>query len=232
MILLEDSMKLAIYDFDGTIFEKETLPFIVKYYGANKYSKVKLARFYARILALVGKYKLKLDPNLDKEAFRSQAAKLFMILFEGMTKDQIIDFFAACTTEIVNHFNQDVIDSLHEKKAAGYHTVICSGANTLLLGEVGKHLPVDTIIGTELEFLDDQTYDYDAEPMIVTGVNKPKALLKVFDQEKIDWANSWAYGDSYYDHDILTLTGNPVAVNPDPGLRQIATSKGWTILAN
>ncbi len=35
-------MKLAIYDFDGTLFDEETLPFIAKYYGKNKYSKIKL----------------------------------------------------------------------------------------------------------------------------------------------------------------------------------------------
>lgn len=223
-------MKLAIYDFDGTIFEKETLPFIVKYWGANGYSKIRLLKFYALALKLVATYKLKLDPSMDKENFRARAAKLFMILFEGMTKKEIAQFFCDCTSEIVNHFNQEVIQSIKEKKSQGFHTVICSGANTLLLNEVGKHLAIDTIIGTELAFLDDQTYDFDAPLMIVTGTNKPKALLQTFKHIEIDWKNSYAYGDSYYDHDILNLTGNPVAVNPDEGLRKIALEKGWLIL--
>jgi HAD superfamily hydrolase (TIGR01490 family) len=223
-------MKLAIYDFDGTIFEKETLPFIMKYWGANGYSKGKLMKFYALALKLVASYKLKLGPSMDKEEFRARAAKLFMILFEGMTKKEITQFFSNCTREIVNHFNQDVIKSIHEKKSQGFHTVICSGANTLLLNEVSKHLPIDTIIGTKLVFLEDQTYDFDAPLIIVTGTNKPKALLETFQGKEIDWENSYAYGDSYYDYDILNLTGNPVAVNPDEGLRKIALEKGWLIL--
>lgn len=223
-------MKLAIYDFDGTIFEKETLPFIVKYWGANGYSKVRLIKFYGLALKLVASYKLKLNSSMDKEKFRAAAAKLFMILFEGMTKKEITQFFSNCTKEIVNHFNEEVIQSIHDKKAQGFHTVICSGANTLLLNEVGKHLPIDTIIGTELVFLDDQTYDFDAPLMIVTGTNKPKALLNIFHDMDVDWDNSYAYGDSYYDHDILNLTGNPIAVNPDAGLREIAMEKSWPII--
>lgn len=222
-------MKLAIYDFDGTIFEKETLPFIVKYWSANGYSKVRLIKFYALALKLLATYKLKLDPAMDKEKFRATAAKLFMILFEGMTKKEIAQFFGDCTSEIINHFNERVIENIHQKKAEGFHTVICSGANTLLLEEVGKHLPIDTIIGTELVFLADQTYDFDAPLMIVTGTNKPKALINAFQGMKIDWENSYAFGDSYYDHDILSLTGNPVAVNPDKGLRKIALEKDWAI---
>jgi len=222
-------MKLAIYDFDGTIFEKETLPFIVKYWSANGYSKVRLIKFYALALKLLATYKLKLDPAMDKEKFRATAAKLFMILFEGMTKKEIAQFFGDCTSEIINHFNERVIENIHQKKAEGFHTVICSGANTLLLEEVGKHLPIDTIIGTELVFLADQTYDFDAPLMIVTGTNKPKALINAFQGMEIDWENSYAFGDSYYDHDILSLTGNPVAVNPDKGLRKIALEKDWAI---
>ena len=223
-------MKLAIYDFDGTIFEKETLPFIVKYWAANGYSKIRLVKFYALALKLVASYKLKLDPSMDKEKFRARAAKLFMILFEGMTKKEIAQFFGDCTSEIINHFNERVIESIHQKKAQGFHIVICSGANTLLLDEVGKHLPIDTIIGTELVFLDDQTFDFDAPLTIVTGSNKPKALLETFQDMEIDWENSYAYGDSYYDHDLLSLTGNPIAVNPDDGLRKIALEKGWPTL--
>lgn len=223
-------MKLAIYDFDGTIFEKETLPFIVKYYASNKYSKIKLVQFYAKLLKLTAIYKLKLNPSLDKEKYRATAANIFMYLFEGMTKDELIQFFRDCSAEIKKHFNVKVLESIQEKKSEGYHTVICSGANTLLLNEITKYVSVDTVIGTELFFLDDETYDYDAQVVVVTGENKPKALLNRFKGIDIDWDNSFAFGDSYYDHDILNLTGNPVAVNPDERLKQIVVEKGWATL--
>lgn len=39
-------MKLAIYDFDGTLFQNETLPFILKYWQKNKYKKRILIKTY------------------------------------------------------------------------------------------------------------------------------------------------------------------------------------------
>lgn len=223
-------MKLAIYDFDGTIFEKETLPFIVNYYGKNHYSTFRLIRFYLQIVGLLAVYKLHLDPNMDKETFRAKASLQFMHLFDDMTKDEIILFFRNCTTELIQHFNPKVVESIQERKAEGYHTVICSGANTLLLTEIVKHLPIDTIIGTELVFLPDGTFDFNADIPIITGKNKPIALLEVFSEINIDWKNSFAYGDSHYDHYILSLTGNPVAVNPDERLRTMALEKNWIII--
>ena len=223
-------MKIAIFDFDGTLFQKETLPFIVKYYSNNKYSKGKLIKFYIRVIALTIKYKLKLDLTLDKEKYRSIAAKIFMYLFEDMDKGEIIKFFSDCTTEIIKHFNPAVLDSIKDRKAENYHIVICSGANTLLLNEVTKYVEFDTVIGTELYFLKDGSFDYNAQIIITTGKNKPIALLERFKNIDIDWENSYAYGDSYYDYDIMNLTGNPVAVNPDDGLRRLAMENDWVIL--
>ncbi len=223
-------MKLAIYDFDGTLLNAETLPFIVKYWQSHGYSKMKLFKFYTNVIKLTIIYKLKLNPSLDKEKYRAEASKIFMFLFEGMTKKEIVLFFSNCATELINHFNTEIVASIHEKKDEGYHIVICSGANTLLLNEAVNHLPIDTLIGTELIFLDDNTYDYEAPIVMITGENKPKALLDAFSGQNIDWNASYAFGDSYYDHDILNLTGNPVAVNPDKRLREVANKKDWKII--
>jgi phosphoserine phosphatase len=47
---------------------------------------------------------------------------------------------------------------------------------------------------------------------------------------EIDWAASFAYGDSITDQDLLTLAGHPVAVHPDPKLRVLAQSQNWELL--
>ena len=48
--------------------------------------------------------------------------------------------------------------------------------------------------------------------------------------EGIDLGASWAYSDSYSDLPFLEAVGNPVAVNPDRGLRRIAAERGWPVL--
>ena len=223
-------MKLAIYDFDGTLYEKETLPFIIKYYGKKNYSKIKLIQFYIRIIGLTLKYKLKLDESLDKEKYRATSSKIFMHLFENMKKEQINKFFCDCVIEMIKHFNPEVVKSINNKKKHGYHIVVCSGANTLLLNGVANYIEYDTVIGTELHFLENGLYDFDAQLVVITGKNKSKAVLERFKDKEVDWENSYAYGDSYYDFDVMNLTGNPVAVNPDEGLRKVAVENGWEIL--
>lgn len=223
-------MKLAIYDFDGTLCENETLPFIFEFYKKNNCSHIKLIQFYIRVIGLTLKYKLKLDSKLDKEKYRAKVATIFMYLFEDMKKDDILKFFCECTAEIVKYFNSKVIESMKSRKKQGYNIVICSGANTLLLSEVAKYIEVDEIIGTEFPFLEDGSYDFEAELFITTGKNKPIALLDRFKDKEVDWENSCAYGDSYYDYDIMNLTGNPIAVKPDEALRNIAIENGWEIL--
>lgn len=223
-------MKLAIFDFDGTLFQKETLPYILKFWGKNKYPKVILIKTYIRILSLYTVYKLKLNSNMDKELFRAKASNLFLRLFENLDKEALIDFFKSCSQSMQTHFNTEVIAAIYEKKKAGYHTVICSGAYDLLLHEIKDDLPIDTIIATKLVFVNNHI-DYKAPMTIITGANKTTALLDVFDHKKINWQDSYAYGDSYYDYKILSLTGNPVAVTPDAQLRSIAEEKNWQIIS-
>lgn len=223
-------MKLAVFDFDGTLFDEETLPFLVKYYGRKGYSKRRFGKFWLNIIGLTAKYKLKLEPKMDKEQYRAKASTIFMLLFEGMTKEEIIDFFKAAASDMTQHFNGSVVAAVKAKKAEGFHTVVCSGANTLLLNEIKAYVDFDTVIGTELYFLEDGTYDYEAPMLVTTGVNKPPALMDRFKGVDVDWKESWAYGDSYYDYEVLTLTGNPVAVNPDEGLRKYAEDEGWPVM--
>jgi hypothetical protein len=46
----------------------------------------------------------------------------------------------------------------------------------------------------------------------------------------IDLAESYAYSDSLSDLPMLRAVGNPVAVNPDPPLAELAKEEGWQTL--
>ncbi|WP_396326692.1 HAD family hydrolase [Jeotgalibaca sp. MA1X17-3] len=110
-------MKLAIYDFDGTLCDQETIPFLIEFYRKNKYSYKKLGQFYLRMIGLTFKYKLKVDSSLDKEKYRATAANTFMYLFEDKKKEDIIHFFSDSAAELVNYFNPIVVESLKEKRS-------------------------------------------------------------------------------------------------------------------
>ncbi len=46
-------------------------------------------------------------------------------------------------------------------------------------------------------------------------------------EHDIDLAASYAYSDSLSDLPMLRAVGNPVVVNPDPPLAEIAREEGW-----
>ena len=65
----------------------------------------------------------------------------------------------------------------------------------------------------------------------ITGKNKKETILKKFPKEaNVDWAASYSYADSYFDSDVLELTGHPHAVNPDAKLNKLALDRGWAII--
>jgi HAD superfamily hydrolase (TIGR01490 family) len=59
---------------------------------------------------------------------------------------------------------------------------------------------------------------------------KAEALDELAARDGIDLQVSTAYSDSASDLPFLEAVGNPVAVNPDRGLRRIADERGWPVL--
>lgn len=223
-------MKLAIYDFDGTLFTGETLPYVLKFWKKNNYSKLTFIKSYIRIVTLYLIYKSKINPKLNKERFRAKASLDFLKIFKGMSKEEISHFFTLCASSMKDHFNKNVLDYMEKHHNEGFHIVICSGAYDLLLEAIKEELPIDTIIGTKIPFTADNTIDYSQSLFVTSGKNKKSSLLESFTYSSVDFTESYSFGDSYFDYDILTLTGHPIAVKPDEKLKVIAVENKWEIL--
>jgi HAD superfamily hydrolase (TIGR01490 family) len=61
------------------------------------------------------------------------------------------------------------------------------------------------------------------------GVAKGEAVKALAEREGLDLAACAAYSDSYNDLSMLSLVGNPCAVNPDARLRRYAKQRAWPI---
>jgi HAD superfamily hydrolase (TIGR01490 family) len=62
------------------------------------------------------------------------------------------------------------------------------------------------------------------------GENKATAMKELAATNGYDLAASYAYSDSITDLPMLEAVGHPSVVNPDRGLRALATERGWPIL--
>ncbi len=219
-------MKLAIFDFDGTLFLKDTLPCLGNEWIKQGRSKLRYFKIYLSLIPLVVFYKTNL---ISRELMKYKAMKTFQTIFKGMTKKEIQDFFKQAYSGIRRYFNPMIIDEINYAKSEGFHLVLLSGAYINLLELVAEEFGFDTVIGAELHYQDGYI-DYNREISFVDGTSKLKYIEDYFSDIVIDWASSRSFGDSYSDHPILEMTGESIVVNPDKQLLNLAESKDWRII--
>ncbi|MGD9676904.1 MAG: HAD family hydrolase [Vulcanibacillus sp.] len=222
-------MKLAIFDFDGTLFPIDTLRFLLSHWKENKYSKLKYYRSYLLLIGLFMIYKLDIKSRIPRETIKNKSLQSFNYIFSGMSEDEVIEFLNNCAEGIIELLNPAVVEEVRKAKNEGYHIVLLSGAYELLLHKVADYLEIDTVIGTKMHFIDG-VFDYNTKLEIITGSAKLKQLNKNFKDFSIDLESSLAFADSISDIEILKSVGHPVVVNPDDKLKEIAIESGWRII--
>ncbi len=222
-------MKLAIFDFNGTLFTEETLPFIMSQWHKQNYSKTRLLKIFIPLIPLYIKYKMGLNSNLSKEEMEVKAVTEVSKIFKGMNKKELNNFFSKAAFAARNYFNKKIIQEVYRSNKKGYQTVLLSGAFRPLLVQIGNELKIDTVIGSEFSF-SKNSYSSNPTIEIISGSNKLKKINYIFKNKKIDWENSRAYADSYNDLQLLEAVGHPVAVAPDSKLASIAEERNWPVI--
>lgn len=218
-------MKLAIYDFDGTYVNVQTLPEMYKLWKKLDINPISHKRIWRKIATKYIMHKLHLFGWGKKRKFRPYTMELTADLFQTVDRD-VLDKFLWNNYKHLQSFIPDAMkDQLKQDKENGYHTVLLSGNLNLIL-EPFRQEGFDTIIGTIIEQEDRLLSSTEVEIVIEEG--KKEAILKQF--KEANFNASKAYADSHYDQPILELVGHPVAVNPDPQLRQFAIQENWEII--
>jgi phosphoserine phosphatase len=69
------------------------------------------------------------------------------------------------------------------------------------------------------------------EGSLCFGKEKVIRLTEFCKINNINPCQSWYYGDSIADLPVLSTVGNPVCVNPDKKLLDVAKKRGWQVLS-
>ncbi len=189
--------KLALYDFDKTVVDCESIVELYKYGFKNK--KIKFARTMGGLASAYIRSKLASDFNIMK----NQMVSIIKYFTEDELKDFVTDylfpkfFFVEFEDEFYSH-DEDTIK------------ILCSASATPYLKYVKDLYPFDYIIGTDLGS------DY----KLTRGNNKKGVKVKnirdLLAEEgiEIDYENSSAYSDSYDDDKyMLRMTKNRFLIN-------------------
>lgn len=219
-------MRVAIFDFDGTLYMEETFKLLMNHLKEHPIYKSKYNRFYRAILPPYIANKLKLYPSTKMKA---RSMQLYLEAFEGLTTSEMNMYFDELKEKMQESFNPEIIARLKKHQAENIYTLLVSGAYTPFLHRVTEGITFHTIIGTDIFYKEDKV-NTSAQIKHMNGIQKTTSILQALEGKQIDWENSYAYGDSYSDLPVLELVGNPVAVKPEEKLRSIAKEHGWEIL--
>ncbi|MGI6452236.1 MAG: HAD family hydrolase [Syntrophomonadaceae bacterium] len=221
-------MKLAIFDFDGTLLMKDTLPCLGREWRRQNRSLSRFLKVYVSIAPWLLAYKAK---TVSRERMKYEAVNRFIHIFKDMLRDEVNEFFAQAYGNIRACFNPLVLEEIKTARKEGFHLVLLSGAFHELLHMVRHDLHFDSVIAAPLPFKDNY-FDHTQEMELIDGKTKVILLQKFFSTAEVDWKRSRSFGDSYSDHYVMEMVGEPVAVNPDPDLLRLARERNWRIINN
>lgn len=215
-------MRLALFDLDNTLLAGDSDhawgEFLCRHgiVDSTDY-KARNDAFYQDYLA--GKLDVLAYQNFCQELLgRSEMAQL---------DEWHRQFMAEFIEPIVLAKGEALVRQHHE---AGDQVVIITATNRFITGPIATRLGVDTLLATECEMLDGRyTGRLTDIPCFQEGkVTRIERWLAETGQSLDD---SYFYSDSRNDLPLLERVSHPVAVDPDPILREIAQARGWKILS-
>lgn len=121
----------------------------------------------------------------------------------------------------------EMLAEVHTHQDAGRPAFIVSAAGNGIVESLARVLGMEGGIGTRYEIDADGKFTGRFDGPFVYGPGKVEAMQAFAERHEIDLEASYAYSDSLSDLPMLRAVGNPVAVNPDPPLAELAKQEGW-----
>ena len=149
-------------------------------------------------------------------------------------EDKDASLIETCAREF---FQEEMLSGVSEKgrerleahRQSGHQLILISGAPDFLISPLAAALNVPTLFAARLERCGG-CYTGAVVPPLPYGTGKRQLIVSHAQEKGLELTNSFAYGDSPGDTEILKLVGYPVVVNPIRGMRRIAREQGWPVV--
>jgi len=215
-------MALAIFDLDNTLIAGDSDyswgEFLVAQGKVDSdYYRVMNDRFFA-----------------DYEAGRLDINAYLQFSLEPLstiTMAELSQLHEKFMAEVISPMMLDKAQGLLEKhRRTGDQLLVITSTNRFIVEPICKALGIDQVIATELEIVDGRyTGNISGVPSYREG--KVERLNNWLTANRQDIDGSYFYSDSINDLPLLQKVDYPVAVDPDPQLREQAAVRGWQIIS-
>jgi HAD superfamily hydrolase (TIGR01490 family) len=218
-------MRLALFDLDHTLLPIDSDHAWGEYTVERGWRDA--VEFKARNDAFYENYKIgKLDP-VEYLMFATAA-----IRERGATESIALraDYMSAI---IEKNIKKSALDLLDKHRAAGDEILLVTATNQFVTEPIAKRFGIEHLIAVQLETGADGWYTGRSRgtPSFKEGkVERVRQWLAERGKTWADVSHSTFYSDSMNDLPLLEHVTEPVATNPDPRLRTLATERGWKII--
>lgn len=115
-------------------------------------------------------------------------------------------------------------------RARGDELLIITATNAFVTQPIAELFGIEHLLATQPNIADGRyTGGYDGIPTFQAG--KQTALAEWLNTRQLQPSKTWFYSDSRNDLPLLNAIDRPVAVDPDPVLREHALNAGWPIIS-
>ena len=126
-----------------------------------------------------------------------------------------------CREQLIPRLRPQGVEELKRRRAEGAEVLLVTASPAFYLQAMREALPIAQVIGTRLH-VEGGVYTGLIAGENCRGVQKPLRLAEYLAArgDMVDYAESWAYGDSAGDIPMLMLCAHKVAVNPSRRMRK------------
>ncbi len=192
--------KAAFFDLDGTLIKYRSMLSFLDYISIHTPQKING----------IDEFILSIKERMIHEVPRKQLNREYFRIFSGLSKFKLEAMAVEWSKHFVRNeevFKHDIVKMLKQHKDDGYLIVVVSGSFKALIDEVLKQLPIDDVLCSRPEIIQDKyTGEISGVPCI--GEGKKFYMLEYAAKNRIDLASSWAYGDDPTDQFMMDIVGN------------------------
>jgi HAD superfamily hydrolase (TIGR01490 family) len=217
---LQTYMTLAIFDIDNTFVRGDSFKLFCWF-------AVRMNGVSLRHLSLLGFDALMyLSGRLDAGLFKASCLKALLTRCDNTALKLLTKEFLERI--LFKRVHTAALDHLRRHRQENHTIVFLSASPDLYLNEFGFRFGVDRTICTKF-LSQDGMFSGEIYSANCKGEEKRRRLVDLYKSNEIDWSQSYGYGNSLMDVSFLEMLGNPVVVNPDRKLKQIAVERNWPV---
>ena len=197
----------AFFDFDGTLIKGDSIVRFCLYAYRHK-----LCRFSHLIRS--GVMAAAYHCHLTTAEKSKQAALAFLAGMPRKEVEKIAKDF--CTHELIPNLYPEGVEAIRRHRLEGTEVWMVSASTAFYLEPLKKHLRLTGLIGTRMHVDEQGKYSGLIDGHNCRGVEKPLRIAEVLaaSGDMVDYASSYAYGDTAGDIPMLMLCQHKTAVNP------------------